>query len=238
MSNRPGAELAKRPLHFIWILDCSGSMNEDGKIQALNNAIAETLPHMKAVAETNPNADILVRAVTFSTGAQWHVSQPTIVHDFQWEPISAGGLTAMGMALSLVASQLEVPPMEERALPPVLVLVTDGHPTDEFSMGLARLMALPWGKKAVRLAIAMGKDVNMEVLQRFIGHSEITPLQANNPETLVQFIRWASTVAVQAASSPASHTLDRNDDSESNVPIPAPPDPGDDPVLVSASDVW
>ena len=26
MGNRPGGELAKRPLQFIWLVDCSGSM--------------------------------------------------------------------------------------------------------------------------------------------------------------------------------------------------------------------
>ena len=37
MTERPGGELSSRPLHFMWICDCSGSMNMDGKIQALNN---------------------------------------------------------------------------------------------------------------------------------------------------------------------------------------------------------
>ena len=27
MAKRPGGELATRPLHFIWIADCSGSMS-------------------------------------------------------------------------------------------------------------------------------------------------------------------------------------------------------------------
>ena len=35
---RPGGKLAARPLHFIWLLDCSGSMHFDGKMAALNNA--------------------------------------------------------------------------------------------------------------------------------------------------------------------------------------------------------
>lgn len=239
MHNRPGAELARRPLHFIWILDCSGSMNEDGKIQSLNNAISECIPHMRQVADANPNAEVLIRAVKFSSGAQWHISTPVKVEDFEWSPITADGLTSMGAALSLVAEQLTVPPMEQRALPPVLVLVTDGYPTDDFSRGLNELMGLPWGKRAVRLAIAMGRDVNTEVLRRFIGHSEIEPLQANNAETLVRFIRWASTVAVQAASAPASKILGDQDDPTSNVPLPPPPQTDDDDsAAVSITDVW
>ncbi|MEZ4834079.1 MAG: hypothetical protein R2873_19210 [Caldilineaceae bacterium] len=47
MSKLPGGALASRPLHFIWIADCSGSMGHGGKIQALNNAIREVIPHMQ-----------------------------------------------------------------------------------------------------------------------------------------------------------------------------------------------
>jgi hypothetical protein len=63
MSRRPGGELASRPLHFIWICDCSGSMQYDGKIQSLNNAIKEAIPHMQSAADENPNAQVFVRAM-------------------------------------------------------------------------------------------------------------------------------------------------------------------------------
>ena len=107
MNKRPGGELATRPLHFIWIADCSGSMKEDGKIQALNMAIREAIPHMQKVAEENPNAEVLVRAMKFSSGAQWHISQPTKVADFKWEDLKASGVTDMGKAFSMIADQLE-----------------------------------------------------------------------------------------------------------------------------------
>ncbi len=121
---RPGGELASRPLHFIWIADSSGSMGDDGKIQSLNTAIREAVPHMKKVAEDNPNAQVLVRAVKFSNGAQWHISQPTPVADFAWADLTADGETDMGKGLELVAEQLKMPPMSDRALPPVLVLLS------------------------------------------------------------------------------------------------------------------
>lgn len=69
MSMRPGGEPATRPLHFIWMADCSGSMDVDGKIQSLNAAIKEALPHMRAVAQENRNARVPVRAIRFSSGA-------------------------------------------------------------------------------------------------------------------------------------------------------------------------
>ena len=188
MSMRPGGELATRPLHFIWIADCSGSMDVDGKIQSLNTAIKEAIPHMQDVADENPNAQVLVRAVRFSDGAQWHVSQPTDIADFKWEDLDAGGVTAMGRALTIVADQLKIPPMTDRALPPVLVLISDGQPTDDFSGGLQALMNEPWGRKAVRVAIAIGEDADQEVLNKFIANPELKPLQANNPESLIKYI--------------------------------------------------
>ncbi|MCP9493861.1 MAG: VWA domain-containing protein [Pyrinomonadaceae bacterium MAG19_C2-C3] len=225
-SKRPGGELASRPLHFIWIADASGSMQQDGKIQGLNNAIREAIPHMKKVADDNPNAQVLVRAVKFSNGAQWHISQPTPVADFAWNDIPADGETDMGKALSLVAEQLKMPPMSERALPPVLVLISDGQPTDDFDAGLNELMEQPWGKKAVRIAISIGQDADDEMLQKFIGHPEMKPLSANSPEALVKHIKWASTAVLKSASSPAAagtdHPAASPDAAGSPLGVPSP----------------
>lgn len=199
----PGGEISNRPLHFIWLCDCSGSMS-NGKIEVLNRAIRESLPEMKRVADENPNANVLVRAVKFSDGAQWHVPTETPVNSFNWTDLTAGGLTDMGKALFLVAEQLKMPPMTDRALPPVLVLISDGQPTDDFGSGLRALMNEPWGKRAVRIAIAVGQDADKDTLQKFIDHPELRPLEANNAETLVRYIKWASTAVLKAASSPAS----------------------------------
>jgi uncharacterized protein YegL len=233
MSMRPGGELATRPLHFIWMADCSGSMDVDGKIQSLNTAIKEAIPNMQSVADENPNAQVLVRAIRFSSGAQWHVSQPTEIADFRWDDLTAEGVTDMGKALTMVAEQLRIPPMTERALPPVLVLISDGQPTDDYASGLKALMDQPWGRKAVRIAIAIGEDADTEVLQKFIGNPELKPLQANNPEALVKYIKWVSTAVLKSASAPASQTSDSATPGM-NVPIPMLPDSSPS----SADDVW
>ena len=88
----------------------------------------------------------------------------------------------MGTALEMVAQQLKTPPMSDRALPPVLVLLSDGQPTDDFEKGLRALMAQPWAKKAVRIAIAIGQDADEDVLQKFIAHPEFKPLKARSCE--------------------------------------------------------
>jgi len=229
---RPGGPISARPLHFIWIADCSGSMSVDGKIQTLNQAIREAIPHMREVAKENPYAQVLVRAVKFSDGAQWHIAKPTPVEEFEWIDLTAGGVTDMGKALQLVAEQLKIPPMPERALPPVLVLVSDGQPTDNFEEGLKALLDLPWGKKAVRLAIGIGEDVDHEVLKRFINNPEIPVLQANNPEALKKYIKWVSTTVLKSVSAPASQSTN-GVASSVNVAIPQL---SNEPE--TAADVW
>ena len=64
---RPGGELASRPLHFFWLVDCSGSMISEGKMGIVNNAIQECIPEMESEADNNPNAQLLIRALQFST---------------------------------------------------------------------------------------------------------------------------------------------------------------------------
>lgn len=203
MSNLPGGKIAFRPLHFIWIADCSGSMG-GSKIHELNNAIRNAIPAMQQVASENPSAEVLVRAVKFSDGARWHVANAVPIEKFTWQDLSADGCTDMGKALQLVAEQLKMPPMTDRALPPVLVLLTDGEPTDDFNSGLKTLTDLPWGRKSVRIGIAIGSDANLDVLQKFMGNSEQQPLLANNAEQLTAYIKWASTAVLKSVSQQTS----------------------------------
>jgi uncharacterized protein YegL len=208
------------------------------KIQSLNTAIREAVPEMRQVAANNPNAQVLVRAVKFSSGAQWHIATPTPLENFQWVDLNTSGVTDMGKAFMLVADQLKVPPMDQRGLPPVLVLVSDGYPTDDVNRGLNAIMTEPWGKKAVRLAIGIGGDADYNMLQKFIGNPEIKACHATNPDALAQYIKWASTAAVQASSAPHAQNAGGSNSLGPDLPtIPAPP-----PVVSGSGpqpkDVW
>jgi len=219
-------------------------MAAQGKMQSLNQAIRQSLPGMNRVARDNPEARVLVRAVSFADQASWHIPEPTLVEGLEWRDLQAGGCTAMGAALELVAEQLRAPPMEERALPPVLVLISDGQPTDDFEAGLARLMREPWAQKAVRLSIALGHDADLEILQQFIGpapanqsgRSPRRPLQASNATSLAQFIQWASTAVVGAASMPVSRIGESVE--EGNIPLPDLPPTEMDPMDDIGPMVW
>lgn len=213
----PQIKLTRRPLHFFYLCDCSGSMAAQGKIQSLNQAIRQSLPGMAAAALQTPEAAVYVRAIRFASEASWHIQEPTLVDQVVWPDLQAEGLTAMGAALRLLAEELDGGASERHALPPVIVLISDGQPTDEFAEGLRCLMDHPWASKAVRLAIGIGQDADTEVLQQFIGppgggesatDACLRPLQATNATSLAHYIHWASTAVVGSASQPATAHAD------------------------------
>src|SRR5437868_3095831 len=185
-AERPGGRLGpRRDIHFFWILDGSTSMQGE-KIQSLNYAVASAIPEMRKIAAKHPQANVLVRAMRFATQVDWVVATPTPVADFQWTDIDAEGETAMGRAVSAICDELDKLDASRRYYPPALILVTDGHPTDEgngFETSLQRLLAHKLGKVATRLAIAIGSDVGpegMECLRKFIKNDEIQPLEVSD----------------------------------------------------------
>jgi uncharacterized protein YegL len=204
--------MASRPLHFIWLADGSGSMRVEGKIQALNHAIHEAIPHMRVAALENPHASVFVNAIRFADEARWMGEKLTPVSEFRWNDIEAVGATALGEALAMAGEALQPPLMTDHALPPVIALVTDGLPTDNFQAGLDHLMSKPWGRQALRIVVAIGEDSAskeaQEIFRAFMANDALKPFHANNPEALAEQIRWVSTAVLQSVSSPAGHSRD------------------------------
>ena len=223
----PLGSVSRSTLHFFWLADCSGSMRTQGKIQALNNAIHECLPATRSANASNAFANMMVRAIQFSTGAQWHVQDPTPVDDFVWKDLEAGGVTDLGSAIKLLSAELVPERMGRRALPPVIVLLSDGSPTDEWEKELETFNKSGWGRpgRTVRIAIAIGRDANKEILARFTGNEE-TVFEANDAQRLADLIKWASVTLSKYASSGASRVGD--DGVGSPTLPPAPPIPDDD----------
>ena len=144
---------------------------------------------------------------------------------------TTGGNTDLGAALTCLGDALTPPKHPKRAIPPLVVLLSDGEPTDEYAAALAELDALPWGKKAQRYAIAIGQDADLEVLQDFTRDPQKV-LQAANSQQLATLIQWASTQVLQ------SSLTSGGDGSSGQNPPPPPPPPVDDPTDTEADVAW
>jgi uncharacterized protein YegL len=200
----PGGKpmLVKRELHFYWLLDTSGSMYNDGKIQALNQAIREAVPHMKEAAGDDARGRLIVHVMQFNDTARWvsaELAAGVPIQNFEWNAdLDADGETYLGSALELLAK--EMPKLPNNAFRPVIALVTDGQPTDNFRRGLETLTAQPWGRYAWKVAIAIGADADLDVCQQFLGKQEIRGLlKADNVNDIKKFIRFVSMVAAKMA---------------------------------------
>jgi uncharacterized protein YegL len=194
--------LARRQLQVMFALDCSGSMQGD-RIASLNYAMRTALPELADVAAENPEIDVKVRVLRFADEAEWQ-GEAASAGVYAWHDLAADGETNMGAALRVLARALSPDEMQGRQLPPVIVLASDGLPTDDFEDALGEFFAAPFAESAVRVAIAIGTDADMDPLDRFIRHPTARPLRASNATELVNRIKWATTAPVKAVSSPTN----------------------------------
>lgn len=199
------APATERPiLHVIFAVDGSGSMTGE-RIASLNWAARAAIPAMREAAADHPEVDVRVRVLRFGDEVEWPVATPVPVGEFVWSALAAGGETAMGAALTAIAAALTAEGAADRTLlPPVIVLLSDGLPTDDARAGIAALDGCELGASAVRIPIAIGQDADLDLLAEFIGDPALRPLRAQNAEMLVNRIRWAASVPLDAAASAAT----------------------------------
>jgi uncharacterized protein YegL len=228
----PGGEVDTRPLQFFYIVDYSGSM-AGRKMQIVNAAIREAIPAVISAVSSHPNVSIMVRAIKFSNTASWHVGPvPVPINEFKWPELTSAGSTATAQAINLLASELTLEKMPKRGYPPVCILVSDGCCTEEdsaYETAIKNLLDLPWGRKAVRLAIGIrtnndGVDgYDEKSLLKFVSQKEVGVLDADTPEKLKEYIVWSSVTASVSSSSGRS-ALDFQAFPEQAVVMPPPPD--------------
>ena len=192
-----------RPLPVIVIADVSGSMSVDGKIEALNQALKEMIAGF--AGESGARAEIQVGLITFG-GEQAKVHLPLAPANQISEvaPLHADGRTPMGAAFAearaIIEDKERIP---SRAYRPVLVLVSDGHPTDSWEQAFAALCGSERAQKATRFAMAIGADADLEMLGRFANDKESPLFKAHEARDIHRFFR-AVTMSITARSRSAT----------------------------------
>lgn len=181
-----------RPLPVFLLLDASGSMAQDGKIEALNRAVVEMLATF--AAEPDIRATIQIGAIAFGGDVRVHLPLlPAEEAKRKWRPLVAQGNTPLGATLTQLQKMLEdkilVP---SRSYRPTLVLVSDGQPNDEWQLPLKLLLESARASKAGRMAIAVGADADVQMLQSFLNSPESKVFQAHQARDIHKFFKWVT----------------------------------------------
>lgn len=200
--------IARRKMILFFLIDTSGSMSGK-KIQSVNDAIENVLPIIGEISDENPDAEINIAAMKFSTGVDWVYNEPKEAKDFIWQPVSPEALTSLGEACRELSRKLS---RSNGFMPtstgsgyyaPAIILLSDGGPTDDFQGGLKVLKENSWFKNAIKVAIAIGDDADEDVLKEFTGSSEAV-IKVHNIDALKTMIRVIAVTSSQIGSKSSS----------------------------------
>lgn len=194
--------IPRRKMTLFFVIDTSGSM-AGSKIGSVNDAIENVLPMIGEISDENPDAEINVAALEFSTGTRWLYDEPKEAKEFIWQKVEADGLTSLGEACEELNKKLSrnggFMSSPSGCFAPAIILLSDGGPTDNFEGGLKSLQGNSWYKNAIKIAIAIGDDVDMEVLKQFTGNLEAV-IKVHNLDALKAMIRVIAVTSSQIGS--------------------------------------
>ena len=198
----------RRKMTLFFLIDKSGSMC-GSKIGCVNDAIVNVLPMIGEISNENPDAEINVAALEFSTDVQWKYSKPIDANDFKWQDVQAEGLTSLGAACEELNRKLSrnggFMSSPSGCYAPAIILLSDGGPTDNYAAGLSALQNNAWFKNAIKVAIAIGDDADKNILKEFTGNMEAV-ITVHNLEALKAMIRIIAVTSSQIGSKSTTAT--------------------------------
>lgn len=187
-------------LPVILLLDVSGSMSYDGKIQELNNSVKEMIESFKK--EQIIQAEIYVSVITFGSVVNVH-TELTPAKEIDFQDIKPGGMTYMGRALDVAYDMIEnrknVP---KNAFRPVVVLLSDGAPNDEnWENKLEKFTTEGRSSKCDRWSLAIGADADVDMMKRFLDHPEKEVCYVEDAADMHKFFRFIASITIQRSTS-------------------------------------
>ena len=200
--------IPRRKMTLFFMIDKSGSM-AGSKIGSVNDAIENVLPLIGEISDENPDAEINVAALEFSTGTRWLYDEPKDAKEFIWQQVEAEGMTSLGEACEELNKKLSrnggFMSSPSGCFAPAVILLSDGGPTDNFEGGLKTLQSNSWFKNAIKIAIAIGEDADKDVLKQFTGSLEAV-ITVHNIDALKKMIRIIAITSSQIGSKSTSAT--------------------------------
>lgn len=177
-----------RRLPVYLLLDTSGSMMGE-PIEAVKNGVQMMVHSLRQ----NPQAieTAFVSIITFDSEAKQLIPL-TDLASFQTIDLKAAGTTALGAALSLIADKLEnevtKTTLEQKGdWKPIVFIMTDGVPTDDWQAGFQKLKAV---KKGLIVGCAAGNNADDKVLKEIA--DQVVRLSNTDADSISKFFQWVS----------------------------------------------
>lgn len=205
-----------RRLPVYLLLDISTSMKGE-PIESVKAGLQLLLSALRRDPHALETAYLSV--ITFGSKAQ-EVSPLMEVSAFKAPALSASGTTSLGAALTLLANAIKrdvVKGSAERRgdWKPLIFLMTDGAPTDDWRRGKADLDQQP---VATLVACAAGQHADTSVLRELT--DAVVTLDTADADTIQRFFAWVS--ASIAMSSQKVDLTKRNLSGLGDLPPPPP----------------
>jgi len=208
--------IVKRTITVFFLLDKSASMKGE-RIAALNAAIPVTVDALKEICEDNPNLRIVIKVIEFSNQVELTSgANGQDVDNFIWRDLVVDGYTATASAINLLSDNLSLEIMPKRGYPPVCVLISDGYCTEKeelYNAAIDRLNNEPWGRKAARIVISIGDDLDEVALRKFVNKNG----EYINCTDASQIRDYVVTVTTNATLSQSESTMPKDEDSFDDV---------------------
>ena len=232
----------RKVMTLFYIIDTSESMN-GSRIGTVNGAMEECRNLLKEIAKANDDAEIKIAVMQFSSGCYWITGSNSAINleEWNWEDLQAGGITDFGAALIELDKKLSRKAFldsQTGAYAPVILLFSDGGPTDNWEKGLKQIKENNWFKHAIKIAIDIESGADKSVLEAFTGSSEAI-LDAKDQNTLKKMIHKVSIRAseFQSHSKQSMDELTTPEEDSANIVKDVVSDLQED-SFVSDSDDW
>lgn len=158
-------------IRIFFLCDVSGSM-QGVRLVALNRALKHALDRIQRPTQSL-KVRVYVSALCYANYAQWYYSDVPL-EQCQWKSIEqAHGLSHLGQAYKLLASRFKTLADHNPDSTNIVVLLTDGKPTDAYQDPLQQLLNTRIGQNTIRLGFGLGSDTDIECLQCFQGTPQV-----------------------------------------------------------------